>query len=51
MKGKITMTENELADIKKEWYRRGKRQARQELRTELANVLGLFDLFETKDNN
>lgn len=45
------MTQDELADIQQEWYQRGKRQAQKELRTELAGVLGLFDLFETKDND
>lgn len=47
MKNKtIKISEKELEELKLEWYERGKRQSQKELRTELAKVLGLFDMFE-----
>lgn len=48
MSKNITLTEDKLLEIQLEWYERGKRQAQKELRTELAKILGLYDLFETR---
>lgn len=43
---KHVFTDKQLAEQRMEWYNRGVRQARKELRQELAKVLGLDELFE-----
>jgi len=46
MKKTIKLTEKRLAELKMKWYEMGKRQGLKEFKRELAEKLGLYDIFE-----
>lgn len=48
MTKKIYMTDKMLEQLKVEWFERGKKFGKEEMAQQIAEVMGLFDLFERK---
>jgi hypothetical protein len=47
----IKLTEEELAKIQLEWLERGRKQVEKEFGKKIAELLCLYDVFETKDED
>lgn len=48
---KIYMTDKMLREIELEWYKRGVRQTKKEIAEQIADVLGLTNIFQRIEEN